>query len=496
MPRMIPKAIGRYKVKAKIAEGGMATIFRAHDPRFKRDVAIKMLPHEFLHDRTFRTRFEREAEIIASLEHPTIVPVYDYGEEDGQPYFVMRYMPGGSLAERILEMPLPVAEAARILARLAPGLDAAHAKSIIHRDLKPANILFDQYDEPYISDFGIVKIVEASTTLTGKAMTIGTPDYMSPEQASGEMLDGRSDVYSLGIVLFEMLTGSLPYVADTPLGLAYKHVNEPLPHVLDKMPTLPPGCQQVIEKATAKRKEDRYPNVAAMAAALSAVAQSVAAPPKSTTGIFAPVKPSKSKAGDKRAKAKATPGRKPKTVLDKSALAGAVSKKPAPAKPRGVNTEAPTVRLGPDQSTPLLLRLRGAIQSVIPHLWRPIGIVVLIGVLAVCLLAGAAVAVRFAATATKGAPTPSPISKAVAVVNVDSVYVRAGPGSNYPDVVIVHKGDRLEVQGRNEDSKWVAVTLPNQDEGLIRWISASYVNVSVDNVPVDIPSLESIRVLP
>ena len=217
---MIPKAIGRYKVKAKIAEGGMATIFRAHDPRFKRDVAIKMLPREFLHDRTFRTRFEREAEIIASLEHPTIVPVYDYGEEDGQPYFVMRYMPGGSLAERILEMPLPVAEAARILARLAPGLDAAHAKSIIHRDLKPANILFDQYDEPYISDFGIVKIVEAGTTLTGQAMTIGTPDYMSPEQASGEMLDGRSDVYSLGIVLFEMLTGSLPYVADTPLGLA------------------------------------------------------------------------------------------------------------------------------------------------------------------------------------------------------------------------------------------------------------------------------------
>src|SRR3990172_8469718 len=196
MPRMIPKAIGRYKVKAKIAEGGMATIFRAHDPRFKRDVAIKMLPREFLHDRTFRTRFEREAEIIASLEHPTIVPVYDYGEEDGQPYFVMRYMPGGSLAERILEMPLPVAEAARILARLAPCLAAAHAKSIIHRDLKPANILFDQYDEPYISDFVIVKIVEAGTTLTGKAMTIGTPDYMSPEPSSHETLHPLTHVYS------------------------------------------------------------------------------------------------------------------------------------------------------------------------------------------------------------------------------------------------------------------------------------------------------------
>jgi hypothetical protein len=316
---------------------------------------------------------------------------------------------------------------------------------------------------------------------------------MSPEQASGELLDGRSDVYSLGILLFEMLTGSLPYVADTPLGLAYKHVNEPLPHVLDKMPTLPPACQKVIEKATAKRKEDRYPNVAAMAAALSAVAQSVAAPSQSTTGLFAPVKPSKSKAGDKRAKAKAAPGQKPKTVLDKSALAGAVSKKPAPAKPRNVNTEAPTVRLGPDQLPPPLLRLRGAIQSVIPHLWRPIGIVVLIGLLVVCLLTGAAVALRFAATATKGAPTPtrSPTSKAVAVVNVDNANVRVGPGLSFDEVAIVHKGDRLEVRGRNGDSKWVAVTLPNQDEG---WISASSVNVSVGNVPVDIPSLEALRV--
>jgi hypothetical protein len=230
-----------------------------------------------------------------------------------------------------------------------------------------------------------------------------------------------------------------------------------------------------------------------MAAALSAVAQSVAAPPKSTTALFTSVKPSKSKAAGKRAKAKATPGRKPKTVLDKSALAGAVSKKPAPAKPRDVNTEAPTVRLGPDQSTPPLLRLRGAIQSVIPHLRRPIGIVVLIGVLALCLLAGAAVAVRFAATAAKGAPTPSPISKAVAVVNVDNANVRAGPGLSFDEVAIVHKGDRLEVRGRNEDSKWVAVTLPNQEQG---WIRASSVNVSVDNVPVDIPRLEAIRVPP
>ncbi len=477
---MIPKTIGRYKVKAKIAEGGMATIYRAHDPRFKRDVAIKMLPREFLHDRTFRTRFEREAEIIASLEHPAIVPVYDYGDEDEQPYFVMRYMPDGSLAERVLERSLPLAEAARIISRLAPALDAAHAKGIIHRDLKPANILFDQYDEPYISDFGIVKIVEAGTTLTGKAMTIGTPDYMSPEQASGETLDGRSDVYSLGIVLFEMLTGSLPYVADTPLGLAYKHVNEPLPHVLDKMPTLPPGCQRVIEKATAKRKEDRYPTAAAMAAALSVVAQSVAAPPKNTTALFTSVKPGRAKAADKRGKLKAAPGRKPKTVLDKSSPARAAEKR-APAKPRAVNTEAPTLRLEPDETATLLLRLRSAIRVLFPHLKRPVGIVALVGVLGVCLLAGAVAAVWLAATltphVTPPAASPTSTSKAVAVVNVDNVYVREGPGAASPDVTIVHKGDRLLVRGRNEDSKWLAVTLPDKREG---WIKADTVTLSVD----------------
>ncbi len=476
---MIPKTIGRYKVKAKIAEGGMATIYRAHDPRFKRDVAIKILPREFLHDRTFRTRFEREAEIIAALEHPAIVPVYDYGEEDEQPYFVMRYMPDGSLAERVLERSLPLAEAARIISRIAPALDAAHAKGIIHRDLKPANILFDQYDEPYISDFGIVKIVEAGTTLTGKAMTIGTPDYMSPEQASGETLDGRSDVYSLGIVLFEMLTGNLPYVADTPLGLAYKHVNEPLPHVQDKMPTLPPGCQRVIEKATAKRKEDRYPTAVAMAAALSVVAQSVAAPPKNTTGFFTSVKPGRAKAADKGEKPKAAPGRKPKIALDKSSPAGAAEKR-APAKPRAVNTEALTVRLGPDQSTPLL-RLRGLIQAILPHLKRPVGIVALVGVLGVCLLAGAAAAVWLAATltphATPPAASPTSTSKAVAVVNVDNVFVRAGPGGSYDRVATLKKGDRLDVRGRSEDSKWLGVNLPDQQQG---WIATNTVTLSVD----------------
>jgi len=255
-------------------------------------------------------------------------------------------------------------------------------------------------------------------------------------------------------------------------------VNEPLPHVLDKMPTLPPGCQRVIEKATAKRKEDRYPTAAAMAAALSVVAQSVAAPPKNTTALFTSVKPGRAKAADKRGKPKASPGRKPKTALDKS----------APAKPRAVNTEAPTVRLEPDETATPLLRLRSAIRAFLPHLKRPVGIMALVIVLGVCLLAGAAAAAWLATTVTPRITSPtSPTSKAVAVVNVDNVHVREGPGASFDEVAIVTKGDRLEVRGRNEDSKWLAVTLPDQRQG---WIAANTVTLSVD-----IQSLSPIKAL-
>ena len=159
---MEPQKFGRYEIKAEIGRGGMATVYHAYDPRFEREVALKVLPRAMLHDPQFRTRFEREAKTIAMLEHPAIVPVYDFGEEDGQPYFVMRYMTGGSLTDRMKNGPMTVQEVAHLFERLAPALDEAHAKGIIHRDLKPGNILFDQYGEPYISDFGIAKIAATS----------------------------------------------------------------------------------------------------------------------------------------------------------------------------------------------------------------------------------------------------------------------------------------------------------------------------------------------
>ncbi len=261
---------GRYEIKSELGRGGMATVFHAYDPSFERDVAIKVLPPAFLHDPQLRMRFEREAKMIASLEHPAIVPVYDFGEEGGQPYIVMRYMSGGSLAERVQQGAMSITETERIISRLAPALDAAHARGIIHRDLKPGNVLFDQYGNAFLSDFGIARLQQQqeSATLTGSAI-VGTPAFMSPEQVQGEKtIDGRSDIYALGVLVFQMLSGQAPYRADTPAKVMLMHLLEPVPHILSAKADLPPGCDTVIQKAMAKNPDDRYPTAGEMANAL------------------------------------------------------------------------------------------------------------------------------------------------------------------------------------------------------------------------------------
>jgi serine/threonine-protein kinase len=278
----------------------MATVYRAFDPISNREVAIKILPPELLHNLVTRARFKRELKLIASLEHPAIVPVYDVGGEDNhQPYFVMRYMAGGSLTDMIKKGTFSLRDAALIIERLASALDHAHSKGVIHRDIKPDNVLFDSSNNPYLSDFGVAKFTESLVSATGREV-IGTPAYISPEQALGENVDHRADIYGLGAMLYEMLTGERPFEKDTVIGLALQHVNDPVPNVLNLRPDLPGEVDVIIKTSMAKSREKRYSTALEMAHELDKVAfegestipkfpalvdrQTVPAPPPRRTG--------------------------------------------------------------------------------------------------------------------------------------------------------------------------------------------------------------------
>lgn len=251
----------------------MATVYLAYDPVLERDVALKLLPNYFAHDPEFFARFEREAKTVAALEHAAIVSMYDYGEDGEWPYFVMRLMTGGDLKGKIERGPLSLEETARIFGRIGAALDKAHSKGMVHRDLKPGNILFDDDGEAYLSDFGIVKIAEAAESYTRTGNTIGTPQYMSPEQLDGlPDVDGRTDIYALGIILYEMLSGIKPYDHESLPRIMVMHLNQPIPNILEANPNLPPEIDTIIRKAMAKERNERYPKASELATAVQAVA--------------------------------------------------------------------------------------------------------------------------------------------------------------------------------------------------------------------------------
>lgn len=264
--------VGRYQIIEEIGRGGMATVYRAFDPRFKRDVAIKLMTQDLLEDPTLRARFEREAQTIANLEHPAIVPVYDFGEEDGRPYLVMRLMTGGTLTDRLQQGAIGIEGTIQILRRIGSALERAHKNGIIHRDLKPSNVMFDDYGDAFLADFGIARLTESAVTLTGDSV-IGTPAYMSPEQIHGDKeIDGRSDIYALGVICFEMLTGHRPYEDKTPTKVMMKHIIDPVPDIRQVNPELPQGVEEVINRTMAKEPDERYTTATEVTATLETLA--------------------------------------------------------------------------------------------------------------------------------------------------------------------------------------------------------------------------------
>jgi serine/threonine protein kinase len=262
----IGKNIDRYKIVSELGAGGMAVVYRATDTLLDRNVAIKVIRSEASHQEKFIRRFMREAKTLANLSHSNIVKVLDYGEHEGSPYLVMEYISGGAL-KASLGKPIPYAEAAALLAPIARALHYAHQQKIVHRDVKPENILINDSGQPMLSDFGIIKLmdVEESQGLTGTGRVVGTPAYMSPEQIRGQEIDGRSDIYSLGVVFFEMLTGKKPYSAATPIELSMQHLHAPIPKARQFVRDLPAEVEQIIVRAMAKNPEDRYQTMLAFA---------------------------------------------------------------------------------------------------------------------------------------------------------------------------------------------------------------------------------------
>ena len=263
---LIGKIIGKYEIIEKLGRGGMAEVYKGYQKNLDRHVAIKLMHSFLISEQDFLKRFQQEARAMAALNHPNIVGVYDFDQyKEDTYYLVMEFVDGGTLKDKLETLAqnkerLPLETSIRIVREVADALAYAHRRNMVHRDIKPANIMLDKDSgRALLTDFGIVKLVGGQTMgYTATGALIGTPSYMSPEQALGQSGDERADIYSLGVLLFQMMTGQLPYEADTPLAVVMKHVNSPTPMPVTFNPDIPEALQAVIVKSMAKNPDDRY----------------------------------------------------------------------------------------------------------------------------------------------------------------------------------------------------------------------------------------------
>ncbi len=265
---LVNSTLGKYKLRAEIGRGGMGAVYLGHDPDLDRDVAVKVLAPHLVWQKEFVERFIREARFAARIRHANIVTIFDVGQEAGWHYFVMEYLEGHPLTELIQRRgPLPPDEVLDLVRPLAEALDYAHHNGLVHRDIKPGNIIVNSEGQVTLTDFGIARAAQ-ETRLTGSGTIVGTAEYMSPEQAKGQTIDTRSDQYSLAVVTYELLSGEVPFQADSTLALMYKVVHEPPPPICEKRPDLPLSVQDALERALAKEPGARYPTAIAFVEAL------------------------------------------------------------------------------------------------------------------------------------------------------------------------------------------------------------------------------------
>lgn len=491
------QSLGQYTLIELMGAGGMGAVYRARQTKLDRDVAIKILNLSLGNDEDYIARFNREAKTSAQLEHAHIVPVYDYGTQGNISFVVMRLLTGGSLSDRLSHSketgrPLPsLAETAEILRQLGSALDYAHSQGVIHRDMKTSNVMFDDHGTAFVVDFGIAKITTANTALTSSGMTMGTPSYMAPEQWRGESVSSAADQYSLGVMAFAMLTGHLPFEAETPFQLMHKHLNEnptPLATYRDDLPT---PVRDVIARALEKEPEDRYPDLKTFASEFTSAIQGE---PPQMTGFFETPLPKKQVAVNVLT---------PKADLDAPTTQGKILPETQPDVATSHMKSAPqstaSASAPPDGG-----RNRVVMGGVVLVLL--VGIVALFAILNSGLseeeISGTETAVALAAlptatdtltpsdtptdtltpteTATASptatdTPTDTPTatitrtptpSTPLAIMRRD-LSVRGGPGSQYPQVMTISADDAVEILGISEDGSWYQVLLPDGDLGWI-----------------------------
>ncbi len=518
---MIGTRLGPYEIIEQIGVGGMATVFRAYQPSISRFVAVKVIHRAIAADARALERFQREARLIARLEHPHLLPVYDYDGLHEPPYIVMRYVEGGTLKD-VLDRSgaLPLADTLHIMRQIASALDYAHRQGVIHRDIKPSNIMIDGEGNIFLTDFGIARIAAGGEGITQTGMAVGTPGYMAPEQGMGaENVDHRADIYSLGVMFFQMVSGNLPFSAETPMGVIMKHITEPVPHITDFNPTLPDGLDAVLNKALAKSPEDRYQSANDFVEAIGQVVGSTStslrpqviqraaqenvgqilqrreqnrAEIEHTMATFDALRQVDPKTGGGRSTATDWKGSEEDsdtilTPTDQRAAAGVIA---APIPPAALPPQSVS-----RSRLPIFL-IAGAVVIV----------VVIGGVLALSSRSGGA----GSETPTHGAtevpqvvanptdtptdtPQPSATNAATRVptpstpqaVTVRDLIVRAGPGSQYPAVGTLRTNDQAPIIGISEDGSWFEVQMP---DGSPAWlaISAAFVTTTgnLGGVPI------------
>jgi len=281
--------IGPYRIMEQLGQGGMATVYKAYHAALDRYVALKVLHPAFHEDQTFAARFQREARVVAKLEHPHIVPVYDYAEHEKRPYLVMKFIEGDTLKARLSKGPLSADEIAGVVNSVGSALAYAHKQGILHRDIKPSNVLIAKDGEMYLADFGLARIAQAGESTLSSDSIMGTPQYISPEQALGKKdLDAGTDIYSFGVMLYEMVVGQVPFSADTPFSIIHDHIYTPLPLPMDVNPKVPEPVQRVLLKALAKDRHDRYASVNEMIGAFKNAWMEAGVPMEGTAVIVPP----------------------------------------------------------------------------------------------------------------------------------------------------------------------------------------------------------------